>query len=74
MVTTESLIPSFVGSPVQRREDPALVRGGARYVEDLTPTGTLYLAVVRSPFAHAEILDIDVQEAESMPGGVCGRC
>ena len=67
-MTTESPIPSFIGAPVQRREDPALVSGGARYVEDLTPTGTLHLAVVRSPFAHADVLEIDADEARSMPG------
>jgi aerobic carbon-monoxide dehydrogenase large subunit len=67
-VTTEAAIPSFMGAPVQRREDPALVTGTARYVDDLTPTGTLYLALVRSPFAHADITEIDVSAAEGAPG------
>jgi carbon-monoxide dehydrogenase large subunit len=67
-VTTESLIPSFIGAPVQRREDPALVAGAGRYVDDLTPTGTLYLALVRSPFAHADITEIDVDAAREARG------
>ncbi len=58
----------MIGAPVQRREDPALVTGGARYVDDLTPSGALHLAIVRSPFAHATVLEIDSQAAESMPG------
>ena len=58
-VTTDSHIPSFIGAPVQRREDPALITGTARYVEDITPAGTLHLAFVRSPFAHAEIAGIE---------------
>jgi carbon-monoxide dehydrogenase large subunit len=67
-VTTESIIPSFIGAPVQRREDPALVSGTATYVEDLTPTGTLYLAIVRSPLPHADVTGIDTSAAEESPG------
>ena len=53
---------------MQRREDPALVSGTARYVDDITPAGTLYLAIVRSPFAHAEITAIDIDAARDLPG------
>ena len=67
-MTTETVIPSFIGAPVQRREDPALVTGTARYVEDISPVGTLHLALVRSPFAHADITEIDTSGAESAPG------
>lgn len=45
-----------------------LVSGGATFVDDLTPQGTLYLALVRSPFAHALITGIDTEEAAAMPG------
>jgi len=44
------------------------VSGTGRYVDDITPTGTLYLAIVRSPFAHAEITAIDVEAAKELPG------
>lgn len=67
-MTTEASIPSFIGAPVQRREDPALITGTARYVDDLAPTGTLHLAIVRSPFPHADITGIDTDAAEEMPG------
>ena len=53
---------------MQRREDPALITGTARYVEDIAPAGTLHLAVVRSPFAHAEITGIDIDSAREVPG------
>ncbi|HJQ77346.1 MAG TPA: xanthine dehydrogenase family protein molybdopterin-binding subunit [Acidimicrobiia bacterium] len=67
-MTTEAAIPSFLGAPVQRREDPALVSGTARYVDDLASVGTLYLALVRSPFAHADITGIDISAAVDSPG------
>lgn len=66
-VTTDTSIPSFIGAPVQRREDPALITGNARYVDDLA-SGVLHLAVVRSPFPHAEIAAIDAEAAGAMPG------
>jgi carbon-monoxide dehydrogenase large subunit len=53
---------------VPRLEDPALIRGRATFTEDLTPAGTLYLAIVRSPFPHARITSIDVSAAESASG------
>ena len=67
-MTTDALIPSFMGAPVQRREDPALVTGAGRYVEDITPVGTLHLAIVRSPFAHADVTGIDVDAAREASG------
>ena len=67
-MTSETAIPSFIGAPVQRREDPALVTGGGRYVDDIVPQGTLHLALVRSPFAYALITDIDVAAAKEADG------
>lgn len=55
------------GSPVNRREDPRLVSGGGRYVDDLGQ-GALEAAFVRSPHAHARIIDIDVSEALAVDG------
>jgi carbon-monoxide dehydrogenase large subunit len=67
-VTTEPTIPSFLGAAVQRREDPALIRGTARFVDDISPSGTLHLAIVRSPFPHARITAIDVESAREVKG------
>ncbi len=67
-MTTEAAISSLIGVPVQRREDPALITGTATYVDDITPAGTLYLAIVRSPFAHADVTSIDVEAASEIAG------
>jgi carbon-monoxide dehydrogenase large subunit len=67
-VTTEPFIPSFIGAPVQRREDPALITGTADYLDDLAPSGTVHLAIVRSPYAHARVLSIDIEAALESKG------
>jgi carbon-monoxide dehydrogenase large subunit len=40
----------------------------AWYVDDITPTGTLHLAIVRSPFANAVVTSIDIEGADEVPG------
>ncbi|HET7278213.1 MAG TPA: aerobic carbon-monoxide dehydrogenase large subunit [Dermatophilaceae bacterium] len=55
------------GAPVQRREDPRLVTGGGRYLDDLGQTAYA-AAFVRSPHAHARITDIDVTDALDIDG------
>jgi len=57
-----------VGSAMERREDPDLVRGDATYVDDLSVPGMAHLALVRSPFGHAAVESIDVSAAAEMPG------
>ncbi len=57
-----------VGLPVSRIEDPPLLRGQGRYVDDIELPGMLHVAVVRSPMAHAAILGIDGTAAAGMPG------
>ena len=44
-----------VGARITRKEDPRMVSGQARYLEDLTPPGALHLRLVRSELAHAVI-------------------
>ncbi|MER6173458.1 aerobic carbon-monoxide dehydrogenase large subunit [Streptosporangium sp. NPDC001681] len=55
------------GEPVRRREDPRLLTGRGRYLDDLAP-GALQAAFVRSPHAHARIRDIDVSAAIEVEG------
>ncbi|MBG0830896.1 xanthine dehydrogenase family protein [Planomonospora sp. ID67723] len=55
------------GEPVQRREDPRLLTGRGRYLDDLGPDA-LAAAFVRSPHAHALIRDIDVSAALDVDG------
>ncbi len=59
--------PKFVGMPIKRREDPRLISGTATYVDDLQLPGMTYMAVLRSPYAHARILSIDAQAARNDP-------
>ncbi|HWC68987.1 MAG TPA: xanthine dehydrogenase family protein molybdopterin-binding subunit, partial [Acidimicrobiales bacterium] len=61
---------SAIGTPLLRKEDPALLTGEARYTNDLNVPGALHLAVLRSPFAHARIASIDVSGALQQPGVV----
>ncbi|MEV7006334.1 aerobic carbon-monoxide dehydrogenase large subunit [Streptosporangium sp. NPDC051022] len=55
------------GEPVRRREDPRLLTGQGRYLDDLGE-GALEVAFVRSPHAHARIRDIDVSAAIDVDG------
>ena len=62
-----------MGTRVLRREDPALLRGEGTYVDDLRAPeleGAVVLTYVRSPFAHARVESIDVDEALASPGVV----
>ncbi len=58
----------LIGQPLTRREDPPLLTGRGRYVDDFTPPGTLHAYVVRSPLAHARISGVDVTEARAADG------
>ncbi|MGE3445893.1 MAG: xanthine dehydrogenase family protein molybdopterin-binding subunit [Acidimicrobiia bacterium] len=65
----DSYVPGDgVGAAPPRRSDPMLVQGGVRFVDDIEPAGTLHLAMVRSPYAHAEIRSIDASAALEHPG------
>jgi carbon-monoxide dehydrogenase large subunit len=59
-----------VGARVRRVEDPRLLRGRGRYVDDLRIPGTLHVAFVRSTHAHATLKSIDVEAARSVAGVV----
>ncbi|MBO0752728.1 MAG: xanthine dehydrogenase family protein molybdopterin-binding subunit [Bradyrhizobiaceae bacterium] len=57
-----------IGQPVPREEDPYLVRGAGRYVDDVKADRQAHANVLRSPHAHAHIRHIDVTRAKAMPG------
>src|SRR5262244_291890 len=59
---------SFVGSPVERREDLRFVRGRGQYVDDLGPDGLLHAVILRSSIAHGRIRSIDAAAAFKMEG------
>src|SRR5438552_16969584 len=53
----------IVGTPVERKEDTALLTGQAQFVDDMSVPGMVWMAVVRSPYAHARIVSVDVTPA-----------
>lgn len=59
-----------IGSAVRRKEDPPLLRGASRFVDDLKPPGCLRMGFVHSTEAHARIVGVDVAAARAMPGVV----
>ena len=50
---------TIFGSGIKRREDPRLITGTATYTDDLKLAGLTYAAILRSPYAHAEVTKID---------------
>ncbi len=59
----------WIGSPLGRKEDTALLTGRARFIDDLSPVpGICFAAILRSPHPHARIGRIDVARALALPG------
>ncbi len=59
-----------IGQPVLRFEDPRLLRGQGRFVNDVNLPGQAHAVFVRSPHAHARINSIDIEDAKKAPGVV----
>ncbi len=59
---------SLVGAKVLRKEDPSLLTGHGKFVDDFSPPNTAFGQFVMSDQAHAKIISIDVSEALKMPG------
>jgi carbon-monoxide dehydrogenase large subunit len=61
---------SILGNAVLRLEDPTLLTGEGKYVDDLIEPGMLHVAFARSTIAHGDLVAVDVSEAAAMPGVV----
>ncbi|MGI5130979.1 xanthine dehydrogenase family protein molybdopterin-binding subunit [Pseudonocardia sp. CA-107938] len=61
---------AWVGASVPRREDPRLLTGRGRFVDDIRLPGMLHAAFVRSTEAHARILSVDLDGVRTTPGVV----
>ncbi|MDB5571593.1 MAG: carbon monoxide dehydrogenase [Hyphomicrobiales bacterium] len=57
-----------LGQSVSRFEDPRLIQGGGRFVDDMVLPGMAEGVVLRSSHAHARILRLDVGKAQAAPG------
>ena len=62
------LEPGRVGDPVSRHDGVPKVTGEFAYSSDLQAAGMLWGKTVRSPHAHARILELDISEALRLPG------
>jgi carbon-monoxide dehydrogenase large subunit len=65
-----------IGDRLKRKETERLIAGKGTFVDDVQPAGALYVAFVRSIYAHARIKQIDTRPALSIPGvhaAVTGR-
>ena len=61
---------SILGTRVLRTEDPALLTGSARYLNDLDLPGKLHAVFARSEVAHARLGTVHIDDAEAVPGVV----
>ncbi|MFZ3248600.1 MAG: xanthine dehydrogenase family protein molybdopterin-binding subunit [Pseudolabrys sp.] len=57
-----------IGQGVPRFEDPRLVQGRGRYIDDVVYPGMAHGVVLRSPHGHAKIKSIDTKSAQAAPG------
>jgi aerobic carbon-monoxide dehydrogenase large subunit len=60
----------YTGASIKRSEDPRILTGAGRYIDDVKLPGMLHAAFVRSPLAHARVLSVDVSAARELPGVV----
>ena len=57
-----------IGQSVPRKEDGRFITGQGRYTDDIKQVGQTHAYFVRSPHAHADVVNIDVEEALAAPG------
>src|SRR2546430_181013 len=68
--TLVEMTPPVFGASVRRVEDPRLIRGAGRYVDDVHPAGCLHAVFARSHLAHATIARLDFEAARNARGVV----
>ncbi len=58
----------FFGKAMKRVEDPRFITGAGNYTDDIGALNMVHAAMVRSPYAHAKIKNIDASAALALPG------
>lgn len=58
----------WIGYPLKRKEDLRFITGKGLFVDDISLPNMVYASIVRSPYAHAEIVSINTSRAEKVPG------
>src|ERR671925_242399 len=66
----EQTTTNVIGARMKRVEDPRMITGAAKYLDDLKLPGMVYVAILRSPYAHARINGIDTSKAAAHRGVV----
>jgi CO/xanthine dehydrogenase Mo-binding subunit len=61
---------TWVGQALPRKEENRLLRGRGKFADDIKLREMLYLKFVRSPYAHAKIVSVDISSAEALAGVV----
>ncbi|MGA7732282.1 MAG: xanthine dehydrogenase family protein molybdopterin-binding subunit [Chloroflexia bacterium] len=59
-------IGNMVGASVRRHEDPKLVTGAGTFVDDIKLPGMLHIGIVRSPYAHARVTNVDMSALDGL--------
>ena len=59
-----------LGKPIRRKEDAHLLHGQTNWTDNIQLPGTVHMAILRSPMAHAKITKLDVSGALKQPGVV----
>jgi aerobic carbon-monoxide dehydrogenase large subunit len=57
-----------LGARIKRVEDPRFITGNGNYLDDIKLASMAHMAILRSPYAHANIRSVDVSAAKTMPG------
>ncbi len=57
-----------LGERIKRVEDPRFITGAGNYVDDIKLASMAHMAILRSPYAHANIRSVDISAAKAMPG------
>src|SRR5690606_17985895 len=60
----------FVGQPIRRREDPRFLLGDTLFVDDVQLPGCCHVAFLRSPYAHALIKSVNLEQTFKHSGFV----
>src|SRR5207245_10589145 len=69
-MATEAEEVRGIGHSVRRKADDSCIRGKGNYVDYIKLPGMLHMAILRGPYAHANIKGIDTTKAADVPGVV----
>ncbi|MBO6824605.1 MAG: xanthine dehydrogenase family protein molybdopterin-binding subunit [Sneathiella sp.] len=67
-IKSDAAAHSYIGQSVPRREDPRLLDGQGRFIDNLKLPDMAHAALLRSPYAHARIISVATKEASAVPG------